>query len=122
MPGHYATGLVKFVNHFMANSRRNTRTKNVRLKSETPAQSDMAAVWMLGFGLLLFLALVSYTPDDLPARFSFSRLSSSEPSGPSSNFIGPVGAIFAGLTYFSFGAASYLIPAGLLWFTVAAQS
>lgn len=76
----------------------------------------MAAVWMLGFGLLLFLALVSYTPKDVPDSLWYSTISSSEPKTASSNFIGPVGAIFAGFTFFFFGAASYLIPTAMLWF------
>ncbi len=77
----------------------------------------MMAISMLGFGLLLFLALISYTPDDLPSWVGFSRLDT--PADPINNFIGPVGAIIAGYTYFIFGAAAYLIPTGMIWFGLA---
>ncbi|MEM9478462.1 MAG: DNA translocase FtsK 4TM domain-containing protein [Verrucomicrobiota bacterium] len=76
--------------------------------------TDMVAVGMLGFGLLHLLALVSFTPDDLPNWVPFSRLA--EPASPVNNFIGPVGAIVAGWSYFLFGAATYLIPAAMMWF------
>ena len=65
---------------------------------------------------MLFLALVSYTPYDLPSWFPFSVTADDEKV--ISNFIGPVGAIVAGWLYIIFGAASYLIPAVLAWWGV----
>lgn len=70
---------------------------------------------LLGSGTLLFLALLSYAPEDVP---SWVPIISSRVGGSSStqNFIGPVGAIFAGLCYFLFGAASYLLAVVLIGF------
>lgn len=70
---------------------------------------------LMGLSAMLFLALVSYTPADLPAWVPFS--SQSGDSEEVRNFIGPVGAVVAGYTYFFFGAASYLFPAVLAWWT-----
>lgn len=64
---------------------------------------------LLGVGTLLFLALVSYTPGDLPTWIPFSQIS--PPNEPVHNFIGPFGAVVAGFFYFIWGAASYLVPA-----------
>lgn len=68
---------------------------------------------LLGAGTLLFLALVSYSPADVP---SWVPIISSQGGGPDrmENFIGPVGAIVAGLCYFLFGAASYLLSVVLI--------
>ncbi len=69
---------------------------------------------MLGTGTLLYLALISYVPSDLPAWVPFSQYAS--PNSATQNFIGPIGAVIAGLHFFFFGAASFLIPALLLGF------
>ncbi len=78
------------------------------------AWSEVAGLLLLGAGTLLFLALVSYDPRDLPARLFFSHVS--EPNSQTMNFIGPVGAVVAGLCYFFFGAASYLLAVVLIGF------
>ena len=84
-------------------------------KSPTaPAWSDISALLMLGTGMLLYLALISYTPRDLPVWMPFSQYAT--PNSPTQNFIGPVGAVVAGLHFFFFGAASFLIAALLLGF------
>ena len=69
---------------------------------------------LLGVGTLLFLALISYTPKDLPSWVPWSYFS--PPNRPTQNFIGWFGAILASICYFLIGAASYLIPAILLGF------
>src|SRR5436305_753324 len=69
---------------------------------------------LLGVGTLLFLALISYNPKDLPSWIPWSYLS--PPNRPAQNFIGPFGAILAGLCYFLIGAASYLLAVVLLGF------
>jgi S-DNA-T family DNA segregation ATPase FtsK/SpoIIIE len=69
---------------------------------------------LLGVGTLLFLALISYVPKDLPSWVPFSHLS--PPNSPAQNFIGPLGAIAAGFCYFMIGAAAYLLAAVLLGF------
>src|SRR5437764_1026309 len=73
--------------------------------------------FLLGVGTLLFLALISYSPRDLPSWVPWSYLS--PPNRPAQNFIGPFGAIFASVFYLLIGAASYLFAAVLLGFGAA---
>ncbi len=71
---------------------------------------------MMGLSVMLLLALISYSPSDLPAWVPFS--SQSGHSDVVNNFIGPVGAVAAGYTYFFFGVVGYLIPAIGVWWSV----
>jgi DNA segregation ATPase FtsK/SpoIIIE, S-DNA-T family len=98
-----------------------------RIRRKTPSRVQTApsgpypfhegvAIAMGGVAVLLFLALVSYTPRDLPSWVPFSVTASDEKV--LSNFIGPLGAIVAGWLYFIFGASSYLIPAVIAWWGV----
>ena len=79
--------------------------------------NEVCALVLLGFGTLLFLALISYTPKDLPSWVPWSYLS--PPNRPAQNFIGWFGAVLASVCYFLIGAASYLIPTILLGFGAA---
>jgi len=81
------------------------------------AWNEVFALLLLGAGTLLFLALISYAPKDLPSWVPFSRLS--PPNSPAQNFIGPIGAIVAGFCYFMIGGASYLLAVVLLGFGAA---
>ncbi|HEY2139242.1 MAG TPA: DNA translocase FtsK [Chthoniobacterales bacterium] len=78
------------------------------------AWNEVFALILLGVGTLLFLALISYTPKDVPSWIWFSQVSS--PNKPAQNFIGPFGAIVAGFAYLMLGAASYLLAVVLLGF------
>jgi S-DNA-T family DNA segregation ATPase FtsK/SpoIIIE len=78
------------------------------------AWNEVFALILLGVGTLLFLALISYTPKDVPSWIWFSQFSS--PNRPAQNFIGPFGAIIAGFSYLMLGAASYLLAVVLLGF------
>ncbi len=78
------------------------------------AWNEVFALILLGVGTLLFLALISYTPRDVPSWIWFSQVSS--PNRPAQNFIGPFGAIIAGFSYMMLGAASYLLAVVLLGF------
>lgn len=69
---------------------------------------------LLGTGTLLFLALVSYSPADVPSWLFFSKQGA--PEAHTENFIGPVGAVVAGFSYFLLGAASYLLAVILIGF------
>src|SRR5205807_2122575 len=89
----------------------------VSRSSKNSAWNEVVAIILLGVGTLLFLALVSYNPKDLPSRVPWSYLS--PPNRPAQNFIGPLGAIFASIFYFVIGAASYLLAAVLLGFGAA---
>ena len=76
--------------------------------------NGMWAVLLCVFALGVFLALVSFDTGDLPAWTHFNSLT--EPHNPARNFIGPVGAVLALAAYLFFGAAAYLLPAGMIWF------
>jgi DNA segregation ATPase FtsK/SpoIIIE, S-DNA-T family len=82
--------------------------------TKSNAWNEVFALILLFVGTLLFLALVSYNPKDLPSWVPWSYLS--PPNRPPQNFIGPFGAIFASIFYFLIGAASYLLAAILLGF------
>jgi len=75
------------------------------------------AIILLFAGTLLFFALISYSPRDLPSWVPWSYLS--PPNRPPQNFIGPFGAIFASVFYLLIGAASYFLAAALLGFGAA---
>ncbi len=85
-----------------------------RRTSPPSAWGELLAIVLFFAGLLLFLALISYHPGDLPTWVPFSQTST--PNSPTQNFIGPFGAIAAGTCYFLFGAASYLIAVLLMIF------
>ncbi len=81
------------------------------------AWNEVFALILLGVGTLLFLALISYTPKDVPSWVWFSNISPA--NHPAQNFIGPFGAIVAGICYQLIGAAAYLLAAILLGFGAA---
>jgi DNA segregation ATPase FtsK/SpoIIIE, S-DNA-T family len=94
------------------------------LLSDAVARTDRHSAWnevfalvLLFSGTLLFFALISYTPKDVPSWVWFSNISPA--NHPAQNFIGPVGAIIAGICYQSIGAAAYLLAAILLGFGAA---
>jgi DNA segregation ATPase FtsK/SpoIIIE, S-DNA-T family len=81
------------------------------------AWNEVFALVLLFVGTLLFFALISYTPKDVPSWVPFSH--SAPANHPAQNFIGPVGAIIAGISYQVMGAAAYLLAAILLGFGAA---
>lgn len=78
------------------------------------AWNEVLGLVFLGVGTVLFLALISYTPKDVPPWVWFSY--TSPPNNPTQNFIGPTGAIIAGFLYLTLGAASYLVATVFLGF------
>jgi DNA segregation ATPase FtsK/SpoIIIE, S-DNA-T family len=78
------------------------------------AWNEVIGLILLGAGAVLFLALISYTPKDVPSWVWFSSIS--PPNNPAQNFIGPTGAIVAGFMYLTLGAASYLVATIFLGF------
>ena len=82
--------------------------------SKNSAWNEVVAIFLLGVGTLLFLALISYNPKDLPSWVPWSYLS--PPNKPAQNFIGPLGAILASIFYYLVGAASYFLAGVLLFF------
>src|SRR5438874_4156826 len=97
----------------------------MELLSDAVARTDKQSAWsevfaliLLFTGTLLFFALISYTPKDVPSWIWFSHISPS--NHPAQNFIGPVGAIVAGICYQLIGVfASLLVAAVLLGFGAA---
>src|SRR5215831_8897773 len=96
----------------------------MELLSDAVARTDKQSAWsevfaliLLFLGTLLFFALISYTPKDVPSWVWFSHISPA--NHPAQNFIGPVGAIIAGICYQFIGAAAYLLAAILLGFGAA---
>lgn len=80
-------------------------------------------IWITG-GLLLLLSLVKYSPADLrgPSQLwgigGFLEPMADKTGAPSDNLIGNVGGILGFLQILLFGAASYLIPVGFIWFGI----
>ena len=84
-------------------------------RTQQNAWNEVYALILLGTGTLLFLALISYVPKDIPTWFPLLN-STSSPNRPAQNFLGPLGAVGAGICYFLIGAASYLLAATLIGF------
>ena len=82
------------------------------------AWNEVFALVLLFAGTLLFFALIFYTPNYIPSWLWFSHVSPA--NHPAQNFIGPLGAIFAGICYQLIGVfASLLLAAVLLGFGAA---
>src|SRR5262245_11673354 len=82
-----------------------------------PGGAEIGSLVMIVAGGVLFLALATYTPDDLA---SWTGISTKEPPNqPAVNFLGPLGATVAGYAMFLLGGAAYLLPFGLLWLGLA---
>ncbi|MEO7932461.1 MAG: DNA translocase FtsK [Chthoniobacterales bacterium] len=74
--------------------------------------NEVLGLTLVVLGVAYFMALVSYTPRDVPTWVWFNT--ASPPNNPAQNFVGPVGAVIAGFSYLCIGAASYLVAALLL--------
>ena len=74
--------------------------------------NEVAGICMCGFGVLIFVSLISYTPFDLP---DFIRKGDPSQSTEVQNWVGVAGAVLAWLTLMMWGVASYLIPLALIW-------
>ena len=72
---------------------------------------------ILVVGVLLLLALISYTPRDVPSWLSHAD----RPNKVTQNFVGSLGAIMAFVSYSLFGAASFLLAAALMGFGATAM-
>ena len=69
-------------------------------RSQHNAWNEVYALILLGTGTLLFLALISYVPKDIPTWFPLLN-STSSPNRPAQNFLGPLGAVVRGHLLFS---------------------
>jgi len=82
-------------------------------QQENQTVGEVVGLTLLGLGTLLFLALISYQPRDVPAWVPIIA-NSAVASHANTDFIGPAGAIVAGFFYFIVGAGSYGVAAVLL--------
>ena len=92
-------------------------TKRKRRKEFELSNSHLFSLGLIGFGFLYLLSLVSFSLNDLPAWVPFSH--SANPTRPAINYLGPPGATWAGMSFYTIGVTSYLIPAIMIWFGVA---
>ena len=76
----------------------------------------LGIIWIT-VGLLLLLALVKYSPADLP-KWGLLEAFASKSGASGENLIGPVGGLLAFLQILLFGAACYMIPVAFIWFGV----
>lgn len=65
---------------------------------------EVFGIILLGISIFIFLALISYSPKDIP-------LTTAQPNDPPMNYIGLVGAWFSYVGLFLIGFSSFLIPA-----------
>jgi len=72
---------------------------------------EVVGIIFLALATLVFLSLLSYTPQDLSWH-------TTDPNVPVRNIINVFGAYLSGILYFAFGHASYLIPMILLIFSI----
>jgi S-DNA-T family DNA segregation ATPase FtsK/SpoIIIE len=79
--------------------------------------NEITGIILISVGLLLLLSLVSYTPADLP-KWGFLEAFADKNGGEGTNLIGPMGGVLGFLQVILFGAASYLLPVGLIWFGI----
>ncbi len=79
--------------------------------------NEITGIVLISVGLLLLLSLVSYTPADLPQRWFFEAFAD-KTGAPRTNLIGPFGGIIGFCQIVLFGAASYFLPVGLIWFGI----
>jgi len=78
---------------------------------------DLRSLLLISAGAAMFLALATYTPDDLRPWVAFAT--KNPPNDPVANVIGPFGATVAGYAMFLFGGAAFLLPVSLLWLGLA---
>jgi len=74
--------------------------------------NELMGLVLMGGGVLLLLALLSYDPRDVPSWIFYAKYSSM--SSVPLNFVGRFGAVMAGLCFFIFGGASFFGAATIL--------
>jgi len=67
---------------------------------------------MIGFGILLLLALISFDYGDVP---EWMKGPENDADRPTSNMIGILGAVVSWVALLLFGAAAFLISLGVIW-------
>jgi S-DNA-T family DNA segregation ATPase FtsK/SpoIIIE len=90
-----------------------------RRESHNSPLQEIIGLTLLVVGVLLLLALVSYSPGDVPAWMRNARVEKA--AHQSHNYVGSLGAIMAHLSYSLLGAASFLLAAALIGYGAAAS-
>ena len=80
-----------------------------RRQAHSSSIQEIIGLTLLVAGVLLFLALISYSPGDSSFFAPTDRVNKT-----TQNFVGPVGALIAGSSYVALGGASFLLAAALL--------
>ncbi len=75
--------------------------------AESYPRRDWLGLVLVALAMIWLLALLSYDHLDLPNN-------TSRPNDPVRNWIGPIGARWADLSFFLFGAAAFFLPVGAL--------
>ena len=81
-----------------------------RDQEESSSIQEIIGLTLLVLGVLFFLALVSYTPNDAPRWLAHVD----KPNKVTQNFVGSIGAAMACVSYLVLGTASFLLAAALI--------
>lgn len=93
------------------------KKKKEEVGSELPSWfNEVAGIVLCGLGILLFMAMVTFSPVDLP---EFITGVPRDAAVPVQNWIGVVGALLAYSVFCMIGAAGYLMPVAMIWLGVA---
>jgi len=93
------------------------KIKNKETKKQRPAWfNEVVGISMIGFGILLLLALVSFDYGDIPEMFNGPV---NDATRETTNLIGILGALMAWFFLLLLGAAAFLVSLGLIWLGVA---
>ena len=98
--------------------------KRGEIPETTRWSNEIVGVIWITVGLLLLLSLVKYSAADLrnlariPWFGGFLEPLADKSTSHSANLVGPVGGVLGFFQILFFGAAAYLISAGLVWFGI----
>jgi S-DNA-T family DNA segregation ATPase FtsK/SpoIIIE len=100
----------------MAAETQKSRPLRARVQEKDNPWNEVGGILQLVLASMYLLALISYDPGDLP---TWSHLSpADEPNAVTQNFIGRLGALVAGYSFFLAGLAVYVLPFSMTWFGV----
>ena len=93
--------------------------KRGRTTEPSKWSNEIIGIILIAVGLLLFLAVISFTRSDLPVwKIGSTFANGDEPTLPRQNFIGSIGTLLGLAQVSLFGKAGFLVPIALIWFGV----